>query len=267
MYVMITDACFRLIKSPGRKHPFPSRRVPAWSMSIRRPVCAPGDQPDGARDVLSSGVAVQRRSLDVAQFSSCSVWLVCMYVMITDARFRRIKGPGRQHPFLSCLVAAWSIRGHVCVLGDQPDGAKDVLSPGVAAQRRSLDVARFSSSLNVLSPGVAAQRRSLDATRFSSSHPARFRLTRTLSPHGSPSTGAGAVHAPGECNVNSDSTSTQLTMSCLPLLKVAPVIPSPSIPPAYPSSPPDTDEASQVASTFPTSSTIWLVCMYVCNNH
>jgi hypothetical protein len=50
----------------------------------------------------------------------------------------------------------------------------------------------------VLLSGVAAQRRPLDVARFSSSCPARFRRTWTLSPHGSPSTGAGAVHAP-EC--------------------------------------------------------------------
>jgi hypothetical protein len=50
----------------------------------------------------------------------------------------------------------------------------------------------------VLLSGVAAQRRPLDVARFSSSCPARFRRTWTVSVDGSPSTGAGAVHAP-EC--------------------------------------------------------------------
>ena len=54
---------------------------------------------------------------------------------------------------------------------------------------------------------------SLDIAQISSSHPARFRLAQTLSPHGSFSTDAIAVHEPGA----SGSTSIQSTTPSVPL--------------------------------------------------
>jgi len=70
--------------------------------------------------------------------------------------------------------------------------------------------------------------------------------------HGSPPTGADAVHAPGAFNVNSGPNSIQPTTPHLLLPQDASVIPSPSIP-AYPSSLVHTAEAPQGCSGHPKS--------------
>jgi hypothetical protein len=124
--------------------------------------------------------------------------------------------------------------GHVRAPRDQPDGARDVFLPGVAAQCRRVDIARLSIS-----------------------RPARFRRPWTLSSDGAPPTGTGTIHAP-ECE------SRQLQHWFFHTGFRSPRIPtarwtchSESFDPRkarIPSSPPDTPEASHSVLTSPTSS-------------
>ena len=88
MSLTITEARFRRIKNPSRQHPFSSRRVLLGQVALRELNQMDREMYSHLEWQLNVDPSTLR---DFQVLLPSTLWLVCMSLTITYARFRRIK--------------------------------------------------------------------------------------------------------------------------------------------------------------------------------